>query len=34
MQMPPAMHSGAVSRPEKCPPPDTSWKPPYFTCAV
>ena len=24
-QMPPAMHSGAVSRPEKWPPPRTSW---------
>ena len=25
MAMPPAMHSGAVSRPEKWPPPATSW---------
>ena len=33
-QMPPAMHKGAVRRPEKWPPPATSWKPPYFTWAV
>jgi len=31
---PPAMHSGAVSRPEKCPPPLTSCAPPNLTCAV
>ena len=33
-QMPPAMHSGAVSRPEKCPPPAASCAPPNLTCAV
>ena len=31
---PPAMHRGAVRRPEKWPPPRTSWQPPYFTWAV
>ena len=34
IQTPPAMHSGAVSRPEKCPPPLTSCAPPNLTCAV
>ena len=33
-QSPPAMHSGAVSRPEKCPPPAASCAPPNLTCAV
>ena len=34
MQIPPAMHIGAVSRPEKCPPPLASCAPPNLTCAV
>ena len=34
LQIPPAMHRGAVSRPEKCPPPATSCQPPYFIWAV
>ena len=33
-QMPPAMQSGAVSRPEKWPPPAASCAPPYLTAAV
>ena len=31
--IPPAMHKGAVRRPEKWPPPATSWNPPYLTWA-
>ena len=34
LQRPPTMHSGAVRRPEKWPPPRWSCAPPYFTCAV
>ena len=30
----PAKHSGAVSRPENCPPPRMSFSPPNFTQAV
>ena len=33
-QMPPAMQSGAVIRPEKAPPPALSQAAPYFTAAV
>ena len=33
-QIPPAMQSGAVSLPEKCPPPAASCAPKYFTSAV
>ena len=34
MHIPPAMQSGAVSLPEKCPPPARSSKPRYFISAV
>ena len=34
LAMPPAMHSGAVSRPEKWPPPRMSAWPPHLTKAV